>query len=282
MEPVHKRTKTNQFDSDDDAEVYLESLLHGNPSLPLNVWIEILSLNSELTIRDIQRMCRINSLFKKMCDSSSLWNRIFQRQYGVGALDRAKSLVPVELQPRASSLNPALVRLITWRIMEAEFEGDGRVAFNLRSVKYGVVVFSETREGMSIAMGRMPDNTITSRHFQIIVEMERLLHLKPGPFRNVAIKLRGYGRSTRLFVNWVRNGPLAGGDAVEIVFPVVYLLLYNGYTQNLENYVNEHICSVCSLPAENVCIKCEQKVYCNQNCADRDWDKHSEICGKIN
>ena len=82
MERGQKRVKTHDFENDEEAEVYLDSFLLGKPELPLEMWVKILSGNPALSIQDIQRMCRVNSLFKQMCDTGIVWDHIFIRQFG--------------------------------------------------------------------------------------------------------------------------------------------------------------------------------------------------------
>jgi len=105
MERPIKKVKTHGFQSDQEAQTYIDYALRGG--IPdRNVWILILSNNPELSVQDISRMCRVNSFFKSLCDSGEVWDKIFVRQFGTETLDQARKMFPQE----------PLLRLMTWRV----------------------------------------------------------------------------------------------------------------------------------------------------------------------
>lgn len=99
-------TKRGRFETDQEAEDYLDSL--GN--LPLEVWINILSVSPSFSVQDIQRMCRVNKTFRSLCQDGVIWDEIFKKQFGIEAFEKASKV-------NSPYLNVSLLRLMAARCM---------------------------------------------------------------------------------------------------------------------------------------------------------------------
>ena len=61
--------------------------------LPLDVFTQLLVENPQLSITDVQQMCKTNKAFARACKEKHIWNRIFEREFP-GELEQAEKDFP--------------------------------------------------------------------------------------------------------------------------------------------------------------------------------------------
>lgn len=115
MQGPEKKIKTSHFENEKEASDFIDLWLRGDPHLPKDIWIKILSSNSELTVQDIHLMCQVNSFFNGLCESGEIWNALFLKEFGQEKQDAWDQLGKDYYWMTPSK--KSLLRLLTARII---------------------------------------------------------------------------------------------------------------------------------------------------------------------
>jgi len=284
MESATKRVRTHDFQNDEEAEAYIDSLLFGKPQLPLEIWVKILSSNPALSVQDIQRMCRVNSLFKELCDTGIIWDEIFKRQFGLRAFRDARTQMP----------DDSLARLFTIRFMKimSPQSGDGRsYMWKLDSPNKGklqfqfeaseITNFGDGNDYREIQMDFLA-KSYGPKDFEFVQQFARDLIDHTFIDRFPIIWQDG-----GIYVAWSFKA-FVDSDFEQPNFEqwiVYYLFKHKYYRKGGGEYVVRKMqlgqCVICDEIAEYVCGKCKDQLYCGQECAQKDWEReHYKSCNK--
>ena len=269
MERATKRVKTHGFENDDEAEAYLDSLLLGIPELPLEIWVKILSSNPALSVQDIQRMCRVNSLFKQMCDTGIVWDEIFKRQFP-GELAQIRNEFP-DPEPVGNGENVgknALLRLLATRI--------SKLPHQLQDGYNHIVFWSIGKEGIKL---RYELFAASGAHVILLNPSElSILNEIENIFRSV--EYTEFVR-TRIAFIWkvIRINPETSRKLIMVGLKHGLLPFWN--TEHMVYLGSTIFCSNCETEAFYKCGGCHQQYYCGQDCAQKDWEhQHHKTCSK--
>lgn len=291
MKSFTKRTKTHNFENDAEAAEYVHDLLKGTPTLPRDLWIQILSSNPQLSVQDIQAMCRVNKAFQELCDSGLIWDKIFQRQFGLEKWKEWKEWDEEYLQkyypginyPNIKSSIP-LLKLMTARVLFGHDSSNWmKRSWKLRTPSGWFVMY--TAPGVSA-----PANSISIRpvfHFTVAVP----LYFDRGDSTRITQRIRAViqrhpdftavvsrlADSTFLILHQDLHDSFTRSESFESA--VIFDLLSTGARtgSNLE-FVG---CTLCSAPALFTCKGCTQTFYCGETCASSHWvSSHFKDCEK--
>lgn len=67
---------TNMFRTNADARAFLAPFA----GLPKDVWVQILTKYTQLSVSDIERMCRVNASFAELCKDKDIWRRVLDNE----------------------------------------------------------------------------------------------------------------------------------------------------------------------------------------------------------
>ena len=293
MERATKRVKKHNFENDEEAEAYVDSLLLGKPELPLEMWVKILSSNPALSLQDIQRMCHVNSLFEQICDSGLVWDEIFRRQFG-------KEDFWLMEENTSYSLHP-LTRLIIRRIIGDNtkpsppnqqftnyWEYSKKVAILQfgRVVKYAISMYWFMGRYV-LAVARKDLGAYTDYRGQIdeiesdigVSEYESILRSRLADIFNKPVTEFRMDGQKHLKENKIRKNLFI--DEVKILYWLRAKSNNNWVRIESEKYNILTGCAVCGDNSEFACGGCQQQYYCGQECAQKDWvQQHRKLCNK--
>jgi len=293
MERATKRVKTHDFENDEEAEFYLDALLLGDPFLPVDIWVKILSENSELSVQDIQRMCRVNSKFKQMCDTGLIWDKIFIRQFGNATFDRVSKFTSV-----VDGKHISLRRLIAYRIVT----NIDNVPWTMKRglVVYGYKYYSMSLEihkydyyRIDVTVQRVKDPNIVKKYYDIVFDD---INYGIGYFmEDISRVIRKSMRSHEIEWNawdgeeyWEGYTILGNHRNPMRQTKLLMRLLGDGWIYNPEEGDKKNIytgtpilCFTCNSIARYACGKCQKQFYCGQECAEKEWKRHQhKTCSK--
>lgn len=269
-EQPKKRVKESGFETDDEAKKYIKTLKKGYPTLSKGVWMLLLSNNPELSIGDIQRMCRVNKYFKALCAERVIWDKIFNRQFGHEALQQAKK----------EELNEPLARLVAWRRVAVYHKKNiktlwrnlyrKRLTFLNADYINDVVTVDIYNPGIGIEITYSKQNSfiddLGKYKKDVIISQESLF-----PFRG--------------FIDTIYwNVYDVGREKTKILLrKVYYWAVVNKFsiisdTKDFEKQQKTVLmgCAVCDTPTRNYC-PCGTR-YCSIECQTGDWARHQFAC----
>lgn len=278
--PTKRVKKTHGFQNDDEAQNYLDSLLLGKPELPLEIWVKILSSNPKLSVDDIQSMCRVNSLFKQMCDTGIIWDKIFIRQFGITEFDQAKRELNFDTSMfvvRHPGFH-ALFRLMTWRIynMASQYMsyGGGTWYWSIASsevILQHVHVITNNRYTHFVRLMEPNDFAGTWAVETIMGASVPSAQRVEYPPDDIKRARRMRGEYFQIYIDW--KLPFQTRNNAEFTPALERELIYIGLKYGLRSmYGDENIgkrmCNICGNYAKFNCKKCK-KVYCSKACAQK-------------
>jgi hypothetical protein len=260
-----KRPRSSHFETDRQAALYLEPLLQGNPSLPVEVWVQILlNDNPALSVTDISRLCRVNSAFAELCASDAIWPVIFKRQFGQEAWKTAVAEFESNPNMPAEPGKRAMYLLLIWRIMANVWHTiphDPYVTrlLHLTNGKYDIFV-----RAYMVSLTKYRQFT----HFNDLKNAFKRHVNIGGPF--------GWDLNTGVY--WEdRQGHF---DATLIREIILIGLLEGMHTADRSELVGR--CASCDAPAALGCSACQGAVaYCGVDCQAAHWDTHEGECALV-
>lgn len=291
MERVVKRLKSWFFDTDEEAKEYIESLTFGNPNLPKDVWVQILSSNKNLSVQDIQRMCRVNSDFNELCRSGIIWERIFIRQFGQEEYDKMKRIFADDTKKDKKLLMLLTMRYYRYRKPQRYNQ---IYLFSLHILKEPLFLTLRHflyHDAVDLIM------KYNDFHCKIVTQCERRMSFdafKTSLTKDNLILLKGvinylYRELDPLSKinfhdeNWFQDSTEIFEHDSErsdiFVKRCIYYLLSIGARAITKNiYVGSKICASCAQPASSVCGRCHQAAYCDKECQRAHYSVHSQEC----
>lgn len=245
---ARKKAKTHDFETDQEAASYLGMF-------PVEVWINILSVNPNLSVKDIERMCRVNSVFKDLCDSGIIWKRIFMRQFKVNNAEYER------IMDEGIYISP-LNLLMTWRIYN---ENHSRHTY-LTNPELGVEITIEKYNGD----GDDDDNDNNNEYH---VSVEGYANASDDLRENLLLIL---GNPHSVYNNervWRFDPP----DPFVFRAVIATALAHGLRTMWETEYVG---CNVCGIEAQYACGDCQESAYCNVGCQALHWEHHKKSCAQ--
>ena len=290
MELAIKRVKTHDFENDEEAEAYVDSLLLGKPELPLEIWVKILSSNPALSVQDIQRMCSVNSLFKKLCDTGLIWDEIFKRQFGKEDFWLVKGYTKRSIHPLSRLIIRRIIgnntvpspteHTIYWQFQKTVAFSSTHLQTN-RVVTYGIALYwfmgryvlglARKDKGAFLYYDKQIDyfeTDVNVSDYETILSsrLAGILDKQIGPIRDGQNILVRNKIRKNLFIHEVK----------------ILEWLQKSFVRATSDKYDIFIgCSMCNKHAEYACGRCKQQYYCGQGCAQKDWkQKHYNLCNK--
>ena len=265
--------KTHNFENEDEAKTYVYDILTGKPELPTDVWVQILSNNSELSIKDIQQMCKVNIMFKEICDTGAIWDKIYMRQFGLEAFKLARAKMPKD----------SLARLFTTRFMNMMSPGPRKgldYTWKLVSNDPKPITFKFTATAIDAANTRAYSFEFINRSFSQY-QFEFIQQFIDTLVQNTSVrKMPSIHEDRDIYISWI-IGRRNKADFEEWI--IYYLFKHNYSYKGDKKYIVDHMqmgqCVVCKQEAEMLCGACKQQWYCGNECAQKDWElKHYVNC----
>ena len=288
MERPTKLLKTNDFTTDEEAKAYIDTFLLGNPILPKDVWIKILSGNPELSVQDINRMCSVNKTFQKLCASGNIWDKIFIREFGEKVFQQEQQREYLSENVKAFFKNYywrydsavvknfKLLRLLTFRVVEK-----GIAPPSFWHEKQWTIHRPRSFFKDYIDIG-------TNDYSSYMINFSGNQDISYNT--NAAVASGLIDKKTAKYITYTLDTPFKSKliRTEETVtktnaLQFIYMLLANKYTLN-RNIMKKKIyvgqeCVVCANIAEYACSRCESRFFCSDNCAKKDWmDSHMFSC----
>lgn len=284
MERVVKRLKSWFFDTDEEAKEYIESLTFGNPNLPKDVWVQILSSNKNLSVQDIQRMCRVNSDFNELCRSGIIWERIFIRQFGQEEYDKMKRIF-ADVQDPLKPLLMLLTRRYYEPILPPYYPPTvNRFLLNIFEQPLTFIIIHDFEDRyLEIQLFYEAGSQTDFQRFKSRLTETDFSKLKMILWRLVgALGIKEYNidgtewfqRLTKIYWKYYSTDDT-------LILKCIYHLFSVGTTPTMTNkniYVGTQICASCAQPASSVCGRCRQVAYCDKECQRAHYPLHSQEC----
>jgi hypothetical protein len=308
-----KRAKTHDFRNEDEANAYIaDTKFNGTPK---DVWLEIMTSNHRLSVRDIRVMCSANVTFRDLCATGIVWDKIFIKQFGLDKFLQVRAATEPTRAPGLTNERAALLRLLAMRVRKyagsissLEYDGYGQ-AWNGGKVdnwlQVSVYIFRET----IIVPER--DNIMTKA---TIIEGDdtSVMVLEEG-IRVSGLDQVGFTETRAVhhtglpgIARWDEDFPTTYSDdetkaefeayneRVNLAFTVFYFwIMQRGYKYYGSDFdyeagdgVNLHVggsilCDGvrCSQKVASYCGGCLARSYCSLGCATLDWNtRHGDTC----
>jgi hypothetical protein len=262
MESSGKRIKIDTFDNDEEAETFLDFAAQDALGLLPEMWVKILSENPQLSVHDISRMCKLNTMFRNMCRSGLIWDKIYIRQFGTEALKRATKQMP----------DDARARLLTHRMETYILPNISDTIGDEHSIEFSL------DEDVS---GGIYIRQYSSGRFSMLVSIEFKKDVLDRVVDTFSENLKSISD------DWLSYTPIGGVYSWDLTTEehltfdellrhrrmVIYFMLSLGFQPTGLN-LNEKRqvftgdkCDVCQVePARYKCDTCEEAVYCSEEC----------------
>lgn len=299
LEMATKRVRTHEFANNEEAVEYLDSLLLGRPELPLEVWIKILSINTELSVSDIKMMCSVNSHFKALCNSGIIWDAILKRQFNDNP-----NLVQKIFQeiPDDGDFNTPLYRLMTLRVTmnpDPSLRAKSWV-FRKGSLDRGdkVIHFLKARLYKQQLLRQLAENVLEFRLYDITRRGDSMAskHNLKNYISDLTINQTGlkFLMEPRIDLNMIEETSTwfwKGMEGIQTSTTsggrrMIYNLLRDGWIASNHEEValtgDAVDCIICGSQAKSACGRCGSVYYCGLECAKQHWKgNHEKECKKI-
>lgn len=292
MEPNVKRVKTHDFETNEDAEAFLDQILPKNvPELDKDIWEKMLLENKQLSVRDIERLCNVNSVFRKFCKKREIWKKIFDRE---ASPERQKNILDglkiifgrnMLIEEEDYMLLVFLNRILSHpqrQITENKVSMQWNLGFKSR---YGIewkkiITYSYINNDNNLRKVEIDTLARTlNNQFVYTIHFETYAYWMNFA-RNIAEREFGF-RIVRFGTDGIivtgRNEQSHWERFLIVLFYIfVIRARFNLVETPSMHLLNEQLCSniSCNNKAKTMCGICKKTPYCSQRCANLDWDQH--------
>lgn len=273
MEISPKKAKTHNFKSNEEASAYMKEMAALLGPLPSSVWAYILSNNLELTLRDVERMCSLNTKFQDICKDERVWENILEKELersplqwktASNVLDDMYSAKEIVFMMRV--FRHGLRKYFIWK-----FKTDSiQIMITIRQKPDGV-----PGKTMSVDVAYKTNDFVSGYDF--LYQLNFYLGIIHGYMYNDAIDIIKYpnhpGMQTLSLLN------LSVSERLVSIWTLFFHLAQDGFTLESEpdyGKLNAQ-CTVCS---NNAVVKCALgcgTLYCGQACADQHYQEHFNL-----
>ena len=252
------------------------------------VWAYIISNNLELTLRDVERMCSLNSKFKEICRDGRVWERILEKELERSPpyfrntsqllLEKDYPAKTIVFMIRVFRLSPTIEyaseNQLQWIFKDSSLRNDFKMYYSTfdrkdrdfwkKPAKYGYVQLE------------------TKFKSDKYVTLENLSEIMLEPFdalEDIWQKSRDdedEDFTGSAYYDMSQTVPFF--VSLSLVWKSLYWFATNGYTLKAEPDYGRLNCTVCSAIAVKQCASGCGTPYCGQACADAHYEEHLKFC----